>query len=170
MIWSGYCESKVGQQSKAAAGGAADIFVAIAIFAIMTVGAGSVLNKVFGIPFGFVIGFLATVFLLWKFGERLELRRDSALYCRRQQTVYVLTDERVLVFRNCNKGVPVRSVPLRFIDRVRVVGERWDGRGTVELLSWNPSTGMWTIPLRFFMVRNAKQVMDLVEAAVMDGA
>jgi hypothetical protein len=86
------------------------------------------------------------------------------MYCR-QQTVYALTDERVLVFRDCNRGVPVRSVPLRFIDRIRVTGERTFDRGTVEFLSRDPSTGTWSIPLRFFMVKDPNKVVDRVEAA-----
>jgi hypothetical protein len=163
MIWSGYCESKVGRQARAAAGGATGVILAVIVFVGLSVAADALLNELLGIPQGFVLGMVAAGLLLWTFREHLGAAGDSKMYCR-QQTVYALTNERVLVFRGCNRGVPVRSVPLRFIDRIRVTGERTYDRGTVEFLSWDPSTGTWTIPLRFFMVKDPTKVMDRVEA------
>jgi hypothetical protein len=165
LIWSGYCQSKVGQQSKAAPGAEYGAILALIIFVLTIVGVGTVLNETFGISFGFVFGFVVAVLLLWKIGEDLRTGHDSKMYCR-QQTIYALTNERALVFRNCNQGVPVRSVPWRFIDHVRVVGERWDGRGTVEFWSWDMSAQKWTCNLRFLMVKDPQQVVDWVEAVV----
>lgn len=163
MIWSGYCESKVGQQSKAIPGAEYGSLLAILIFGLTTGGVGFALNGIFGISFGFVFGFLVALLLIWKIRGDLQTDTDSKMFCR-QQTVYALTDERALVVRNCNQGVPVRSVPWRFIDHVRVVGDRGDGRGTVEFWSWDETAEKWTCSLRFFMTEQPKRVLEHAEA------
>jgi hypothetical protein len=170
VLWYGYCESKLGKQEKAS-GCAGDVLIGIFVCVFITLFTGGLLSDALDSPFGFaIIVPIALLFMIMflKGGGGEMFARDSQIYCR-QQTVYALTDERVLVFRNCNCGVPVRSVPLRFIDRIRVTGVRAYDRGTVEFLSWNASAGTWTIPLRFSMVKNPKQVMDRVEAAVTGG-
>ncbi|HET9660655.1 MAG TPA: hypothetical protein VFP05_10030, partial [Thermomicrobiales bacterium] len=151
VLWYGYCESKLGQQEKAR-GYVGDVLIGLFACVFVTLFTGGLLSDALGSSFGFaIIVPIALLFMIMflKGGGGEMFARDSQIYCR-QHTVYALTDQRVLVFRNCNSGVPVRSVPLRFIDRVRVTGVRTYDRGTVEFLSWNPFTGTWTIPLRFF--------------------
>src|SRR5690349_11001528 len=93
MIWAGYCEGKVGQQSKAAAAGAATVLLSAFIFGVTMIGVGSALNEILGNSIGFVPGFLAGLLVLWKVAPYLEAGRDDKMYCR-QQTVYALTNER----------------------------------------------------------------------------
>lgn len=162
IIWTGYCQSKVGQQSKAAPGATIKPLFSIfgPIFMILVVGGG--VSDALDSAAGFLAGILLAPVPVWYAQTHLD-DFDSVMYCR-QQTVYLLTDERVVVVRNCNRGVPVQSLPLRFIDRIRVTDRRTDDRGTVEFLVWDAQTQTWTIPLRFFRVQNPDKVSDLAEA------
>jgi hypothetical protein len=163
MIWSGYCESRVGQQSKTVSGDENKVVQMFIACLIVVAGVGGALSTILVPALGIGIGIVAGGIFLWKIAPRMEWGTDSKMYCR-QQTFYALTNERALVVRNCNQGVPVRSVPWRFIDHVRVVGERWDGRGTVEFWSWDASTHKWACSLRFLMIEQPNRVLEHVEA------
>lgn len=89
---------------------------------------------------------------------------DTSLYCRKQ-SVYVLTDQRAFILRNCNTEGPVRSLPLRFVDVVRAEEIRPDGRGSVQFLSWDRAARRWTYPMRFSKVKDADGVAERAIAA-----
>jgi hypothetical protein len=162
ILWTGYCQSRLGKQRKA--GKHRD--VALILFGFFTLVSAVAVLSYIGSPGSqlkalILIPYLLVLALVAMFLARLP---DGTMYCR-QQMIYVLTNERVFIVRNCNEGVPVRSLPLRFIDQVRAERVMPDGRGTVEFLCQDPSTRRSASAMRFFRVGRVQAVVAEIESA-----
>lgn len=98
---------------------------------------------------------------------RLILRQavDSPMYCR-SRTMYAVTDQRVMIVRDCNRGVPVQSLPLRFVQMVQAKTDRADGAGSVRFGWWDAAADDWQFPVSFFMVPAPERVARIVEDEV----
>lgn len=163
VLWTGHCLSLRGKQGKA---GAAIGMPAATLAAMLAMIAGLSLCVVAKSPvFAILLG-LATFVLTSAVAGRVlgEGVKDSVMYCRKQ-TVYVLTDQRAMVLRNCRTTYPVQSAPWAYVEAVRTTGVKPDGRGTVEFLSWNPAERRWVGSLRFIIGGNAVQVSERAIAA-----
>jgi hypothetical protein len=163
VLWKGHCLSRMGQQRKAApaaAGLEAVLALALAVIAMLAV---LVITRI--VVLG-MAAFLVTVLLaVWKTNGLLEgWGADDAMYCR-QQTVYVLTNQRAVVLRNCRTAHPVQSLLWTYVDEVQAERVELDGRGTVQFLRWDPMEQRWVYSLRFFKVANAQAVAERAIAA-----
>jgi hypothetical protein len=163
VIWTGHCLSRRGKQEKAGRGPEGSVgsclFLLIAEFVIFV--------AVLGLT-GSGVGLLAIfpLAIVTSWAQRTVLHSpDDAMYCRKQ-TVYVLTNQRVFILRNCQTAHPVQSLPLRFVDNARVERRQADGRGTVQFLRWDAGAHRWTYPMRFAMVQHSGAVVNLARAAI----
>lgn len=163
VIWTGHCLSRLGKQQKASPGPSASagscLFLLVAQFVVFVVVLGQTETGL-----GLLAIFPIAIAMSWVQRKVLQ-SPDDAMYCRKQ-TIYALTDQRVFVLRNCNRTAPMQSLPLRFIDSMRVERRQADGRGTVQFLTWDVMTHQWTFPLRFSMVQRPGAVVNLVQAAI----
>jgi hypothetical protein len=163
VLWMGHCLSRLGRQRKATSAAAMpEAFLAFAI-AVMAAITALVITRV---PVVAMVTLVVTLALAFKKTNQLfkGWGTDDAMYCR-QQTAYVLTNQRAMVLRNCQTGYPVQSLLWAHADEVRAERVWPDGRGTVQFLRWDRVEQRWEYSLRFFMVGHARSVAEWAIAA-----
>lgn len=158
IIWTGHCLSRLGQQRKAVRTVQWAWIIAVVLIGIGLITLFSMLVEGDLGKFGFRLlgpGLILAIGLALVNSLESEHVRDSTMYCRRQ-TVYVLTDQRAIVLRNCRTACPVQSLLWAYADEVRAESVGLDGRGSVQFLSWHPVERRWVHSLQFFMVGDAR--------------
>jgi hypothetical protein len=162
VIWTGHCLSLRGKQDKASPGPGASAGSCLILLIVQFVIFLAVLIRT-GTGLGLLAIFPIVIVMNWV--QRKVLHSpDEAIYCRKQ-TVYVLTDQRAMVLRNCQTAYPAQSLLWAYADEVRAERVGLDGRGTVQFLNWDVVEQRWVYSLRFFMVANALAVAERAIAA-----
>ena len=164
VIWKGHCLSRLGKQQKAQR---TSLWTVVFVIPFTGIGLLFLIDALRNGPSGGLI--VSPIFIaigvLTAFSLFSEQRADGAMYCRKQ-TVYVMTDQRAFVLKQCRTKVPMRSVDWRFVDDVRAESVGPDGRGTVRFLRWDPLARRWDTPLQVYKVGAAFRVAEWGQGAM----